>query len=135
MMTDSSSIVNWSVVGASLVAIISLTIKIIIPVLEKFSVSGKKEEADDFRELREALQKLVEGQTTILEMLRQRTNYFERQETILADMLKIIREMEQRSRGQDTAIGKMDVLVESTTALTDACRIMAESFNYQTHKR
>src|ERR1041385_3494591 len=114
MMTDSSSIVNWSVVGASLVAIISLTIKIIIPVLEKFSVSGKKEEADDFRELREALQKLVEGQTTILEMLRQRTNYFERQETILADMLKIIREMEQRSRGQDTAIGKMDVLVDST---------------------
>jgi len=102
-----NSIVNWSVIGASLTLIITVAAKWLIPALLKLGQGKDNEESENFRELRITLNALATSQTTMLELLRQRTDLFERQEEILANMSRILTELESRSRGSDEAIRRI----------------------------
>jgi len=103
-----NSIVNWSVIGASLTLIVTVAAKWLVPALLKLGQSGKdNEDTENFRELRIALASLATGQSTMLELLRQRTELFERQEEILDNMSKVLNELESRSRGQDEDIRRV----------------------------
>ena len=102
-----NSIVNWSVIGATLTLIVTVAAKWLIPALLKLGKGGDNEESENFRELRVTLNALATSQSTMLELLRQRTDLFERQEEILANMSRILTELESRSRGSDEAIRRI----------------------------